>query len=69
MRIADFRLLFSLRGRVLRQLAGLSEAVQVLLVGNLWRLQVGPYKSSDEARPVAERLEAELNLKPLFVTR
>jgi rare lipoprotein A len=58
-----------LRGRVMRQLASLSETVQVLLVGNLWRLQVGPYKSSDDARPVAERIEAELNLKPLFVVR
>jgi len=58
-----------LRARVMRELAGLSEAVQVLLVGNLWRLQVGPYKSSDDARPVAQRIETELNLKPLFVVR
>ena len=58
-----------LRARVMLQLAGLSEAVQVLLVGNLWRLQVGPYKSSDDARPVASRIETELNLKPLFVVR
>jgi rare lipoprotein A len=58
-----------LKARVVRELAGLSEAVQVLLVGNLWRLQVGPYKSSDEARPVASRIENELNLKPLLLTR
>jgi hypothetical protein len=54
---------------MMRELAGLSEAVQVLLVGNLWRLQVGPYRSSDDARPVAQRIETELNLKPLFVIR
>ena len=58
-----------LKARVVRELAGLSEAVQVLLVGNLWRLQVGPYRSSDDARSVASRIENELNLKPLFVTR
>jgi len=58
-----------LRARVMRQLAGLSEAAQVLLVGNLWRLQVGPYKSSEDARPVADRIEAELNLRPLLVVR
>jgi rare lipoprotein A len=58
-----------LRGRMMRELAGLSEAVQVLLVGNLWRLQVGPYNSSDDARPVAQRIENELSLKPLFVIR
>jgi rare lipoprotein A len=58
-----------LRARMMRELAGLSEAVQVLLVGNLWRLQVGPYRSSDDARPVAQRIETELNLKPLFVIR
>jgi len=58
-----------LKARVTRELAGLSEAVQVLLVGNLWRLQVGPYRSSDDARPVASRIESELNLKPLLITR
>ena len=58
-----------LKSRVMRQLAGLSETVQVLLVGNLWRLQVGPYRSSDDARSVASRIESELNLKPLLVTR
>ena len=58
-----------LKARVVRELAGLSEAVQVLLVGNLWRLQVGPYRSSDDARSMASRIESELNLKPLLVIR
>jgi rare lipoprotein A len=58
-----------LKTRVTRELAGLSEAVQVLLIGNLWRLQVGPYRSSDDARSVASRIENELNLKPLLITR
>lgn len=57
------------RGRVARQLAWLSEGMQVLSIGNLWRLHVGPYGSGDAARSIAERIEAELNLKPLLVVR
>ena len=58
-----------LRGRVARQLVWLSDAVQVLSIGNLWRLHVGPYDTGDAARVIAQRIEAELNLKPLLVTR
>jgi rare lipoprotein A len=58
-----------LRARVARELAWLSEQVQVLASGGLWRLRVGPYGSSDAARSVAERIEAELKLKPLVVGR
>lgn len=56
-----------LRARVARELAWLSEQVQVLASGGFWRLRVGPYGSSDAARAVAERIEAELKLKPLVV--
>ena len=59
----------NLRARVAQQLAWLQGRIELLLAGNLWRLQVGPYRSADEARPVAERLEAELAVKPLVVTR
>ena len=55
------------RARVARQLAWLSDAVQVLASGALWRLRVGPYASSEAARRVAERIETELNVKPLVV--
>ena len=55
------------RSRISRQLAWLSESIQVLSIGNLWRLHVGPYGTGDAARPIAERIEAELNLKPLLV--
>jgi rare lipoprotein A len=58
-----------LRSRIARQLSWLGDAVQVLAVGNLWRLHVGPYASSDAARSVAARIESELNLKPLVVVR
>jgi rare lipoprotein A len=58
-----------LRARVAQEMAWLQDAVQVLLAGNLWRLQVGPYRSQDDARSVAERIEAQLSLKPLVVER
>jgi rare lipoprotein A len=57
------------RSQVSRQLAWLSEQVQVLTAGGLWRLVVGPYGSNDAARSVAARIETELNLKPLLVVR
>jgi rare lipoprotein A len=59
----------SLRARVAQELAWLKDAVQVLLAGNLWRLHVGPYGSRDDARSVAHRIEAQLQLKPLVVVR
>jgi len=59
----------SLQARIARELAWLQESMHVLLGGTLWRLQVGPYRSRGEARSVAERIEAELNLKPLLVVR
>jgi rare lipoprotein A len=57
------------RERVTRQLTWLTDGIQILSIGNLWRLHVGPYGTSDAARPIAERIEAELKLKPLVVTR
>jgi rare lipoprotein A len=46
-----------------------AEAVQVLQVGGLWRLQLGPYASQDEARVAADGIEKRLDLKPLLVVR
>jgi rare lipoprotein A len=57
------------RSQVSRQLAWLTDEVQVLTAGGLWRLLVGPYASNDAARSVAERIEAELKLKPLLLVR
>jgi len=59
----------SLQARLAREAAWLQETVQVLASGSLWRLHVGPYRSREDARSVAERIEAELNLKPLLVVR
>ena len=58
-----------LRSRIARQLSWLTDAIQVLSVGNLWRLHVGPYGSSEAARAAAARIESELKLKPLVVVR
>jgi rare lipoprotein A len=58
-----------LRSRVTRQLGWLTDNVQVLSIGSLWRLHLGPYATSDAARAIARRIEAEMNLKPLLVTR
>jgi rare lipoprotein A len=59
----------SLQARVTRELAWLQESAQVLLSENLWRLHVGPYRSREDARSVAERIAAQLDLKPLLVVR
>jgi rare lipoprotein A len=59
----------SLQTRLARELAWLQETVQVLLSENLWRLHVGPYRSQADARSVAERIEAQLDVKPLLVVR
>ncbi len=58
-----------LRARVRRELAWLAEAQQVLEVGALWRLYVGPYGSEEAARAVAERIQGEMNLKPMVIVR
>jgi rare lipoprotein A len=58
-----------LRGRVAAELAALAEKLHILSIGNLWRLQVGPYDSPDAARAVAERIESQLNLKGFVVVR
>ena len=59
----------SLRERVMRELASVKDSAQVLMSGNLWRLQLGPYRSPDEARPIAEQVERLLDLKALLVVR
>ena len=57
------------RVRMVRELAWLSDAIHVVAGGALFRVHLGPYRSQDQARPVAERIRAELNMVPLFVVR
>ena len=57
------------RVNVYRKLTWLSEAIHVLASGGLYKLHLGPYRSADQARSVAQRIESELNFKPVFVVR
>ncbi|HEX2197236.1 MAG TPA: septal ring lytic transglycosylase RlpA family protein, partial [Burkholderiales bacterium] len=59
----------SMRARIAGELAGIQDKIEVLLADSLWRLHVGPYGSQDDARPVAERIERQLKLRPLVVVR
>lgn len=57
------------RVRVYRELAWLSEAIQVIAGGTVFRLHLGPFRSQDEARAVADRIQTEFNLRPVLVVR
>jgi len=59
----------SFRVRVYRELAWLSEAIQVVPGSAVFRLHLGPYRSQDEARSIAERIQSESSLRPLLVVR
>ena len=59
----------SFRVRVYRELAWLSEAIQIVPGGDVFRLHLGPYRSQEEARPIADRIEAEFKLRPVLVAR
>jgi rare lipoprotein A len=57
------------RVRLYRELAWLSEAIQVVAGGPLYRLHLGPYRTQDEARSIADRIQAELSFRPVVVSR
>ncbi|MBI2754542.1 MAG: septal ring lytic transglycosylase RlpA family protein [Betaproteobacteria bacterium] len=57
------------RARIIREFAWLSDALHVIAGGALFRLHIGPYRSQDEARAVAERIRSETSLLPLLVVR
>jgi rare lipoprotein A len=59
----------SFRDKVSRELAWLGDSIHVHSAGGFHRLQLGPYRTHDDARPVAERIESELAVKPLLVVR
>ncbi len=58
----------SFRARVRRDLTWLNDAVRVTVGGGLFRLHLGPYVSAEDARRVAERIRAELELAPVIVS-
>lgn len=57
------------RARVYKDLAWLSEAIQLVPGGGMVRLHLGPYRSQDDARAIADRIQAELNLRPVIVAK
>ncbi len=59
----------SFRAKVYKDLAWLNDAMHVNAQGGLFRLQLGPYRSQEEARQMAERILAELNLQPVLLVR
>src|SRR5437879_2078433 len=59
----------NLRSRLEGEFGWLKDQVQVLAIGDLWRLPGGPYRTQDDARSVAERIESQLSIKPLLVVR
>ena len=57
------------RARMMREFAWLSETIQVIAGESLFRLHLGPYRTQDEARTIAERIRAQVSLSPLLVVR
>ncbi|MBI3376144.1 MAG: septal ring lytic transglycosylase RlpA family protein [Betaproteobacteria bacterium] len=59
----------SFRAHMARDLAWLSEVIQVREVDGLFKLRLGPYRSQQDARSVAERIRSELGVAPVLVLR
>ena len=57
------------RARMMREFAWLQDAIQVIAGGALFRLHVGPYRSQDEARAIADRIRSQISLSPLLIVR
>jgi rare lipoprotein A len=59
----------NLRGRVQKELAWLTEPMQIVAGGSMFRVQLGPYGTQDQARAIADRIQGELGLRPVIVGR
>lgn len=59
----------SFRAKVYKDLDWLTESLRVDGQGGLFRLQLGPYRSQEEARLMAERIRAQLNLQPVLLVK
>jgi rare lipoprotein A len=57
------------RARIARELAWLAGTIHVVAGGTLFRLQAGPYRTQDDARSIADRIQSELGLRPMIVGR
>lgn len=59
----------SFRVRIYKDLAWLNDAISIFPRDGLFRLQVGPYRTSEEARVIADRIRSDLNLRPVLLVR
>ena len=59
----------SFRARMMREFAWLPDAIQVIAGETLFRLHLGPYRSRDEARAIADRIRSQISLSPVLVVR
>jgi peptidoglycan lytic transglycosylase len=59
----------SMRERLARELEWLAARIYVVSNGDLYKLQLGPYASRDDAAGVAQRIARELNFQPFVVVR
>ncbi len=57
----------SFRLRVYRELAWLTDKIQVVNSGNLYKVHLGPYRTRAEAKPVALRIASELDFTPMML--
>ncbi len=57
------------RAKIYKELAWLTDPMQVNALGGIFRLQLGPYRNPEDARQMAERIRAELNLQPVVLVR
>ncbi|MBI3902200.1 MAG: septal ring lytic transglycosylase RlpA family protein [Nitrosomonadales bacterium] len=56
----------SFLAKMRNELEGSGKQVSLYQKGDLMRVHLGPYASADEARAVAEKLQAQLGFKPLI---
>lgn len=59
----------ALRSRLARELVSLSDKLVVRAEGKLYRLQLGPWATRDEARGVADKIAETMELRPIVVQR
>ena len=57
------------RARIYRELGWLSNGIEIYRKDGLFRLHAGPYRDRNEAGSMADRLRAELQLRPMIVVR
>jgi rare lipoprotein A len=59
----------SMREQLARQFDWAAERIHVVASGGLYKVQLGPYESRDEASGNAERIATALNFRPFVVVR